>query len=52
MEMLVEESQAAMEAKQYCRVTCRGWSHHYSLFFPTCQNWQLKNRDWAIKCLI
>ena len=37
-EMLVEESQAAMEARQYCWVTCRGWSHHHSLSLPTCQH--------------
>ena len=33
-EMLVEESQAAMEARGYCWVTRRGWSHHHSLSPP------------------
>ena len=43
--MPVEESQAAMEARQYCWVTHRGWSHHHSLSPPTCQHWQLNNRE-------
>ena len=30
-EMPVEEGQAAMEARRYCWVTHRGWSHHHSL---------------------
>ena len=30
-EMLVEESQAAMETRQYCWVMHRGWRHHHSL---------------------
>ena len=30
-EMPMEESQAAMEARRYCWVTCKGWSHHHSL---------------------
>ena len=33
-EMLVEESQAAMEARGYCWVTRRGWSHHHGLSPP------------------
>ena len=44
-EMSVKESQAAMEARRYCWVTHRGWSHHHSLSFPTCQNQQLNNRE-------
>ena len=36
---------AAMEARRYCWVTCRGWSHHHSLSLPTRQHWQLKNRE-------
>ena len=27
----LEEYQAAMEARRYCWLTCRGWSHHHSL---------------------
>ena len=52
-EMPVEESQAAMEARQYCLVTCRRWSYHHSLPFPTHQHWQLNNRGaglWSIWC--
>ena len=30
-EMPVEESRAAMEARRYCWVTCRGWIHHPGL---------------------
>ena len=30
-EMPVEESQAAVEARRYCWVTRRGWSHNHSL---------------------
>ena len=33
-EIPVEESQAAMEARRYCWVTYRGWSHHHSLSLP------------------
>ena len=44
-EMPLEESQAAMEARWYCWVTCRGWRHHNSLSLPTCQHWQLNNRE-------
>ena len=44
-EMPVEESQAAMEARRYCWVTCRGWSHHHSLSLPTHQHLQLSNRE-------
>ena len=36
-EETVVGSQAAMEARQCCWVTCRGWSHHRSLSLPTCQ---------------
>ena len=43
-EMLVEESQAAMEARRYCWVTRRGWSHHHSLSLPTRQHRQLSNK--------
>ena len=32
----VEESQEAMEARRYCCVMCRGWSHHHSPSLPTC----------------
>jgi len=42
-EMPVEESQAAMEARQNCWVMHRGWSHHHSLSLPTCQHRQLNN---------
>ena len=41
-EMPVEESQAAMEARQYCWVMCRGWSHHHSLSLSTGQH-----RSWT-----
>ena len=43
-EMPVEESQAAMEARQYCWVTHSGWSHHHSLSLSTCQHGRLNNR--------
>ena len=43
-EMQVEENQAAMEERLYCWVTCRGWSHHHSLYPPTGQHPQLNNR--------
>ena len=43
--MPVEESQAAMEARQYYWVTWSGWSHHHSLFLPTGQHWQLNNKE-------
>ena len=43
-EMPVEESPAAMEARGYCWVMCRGWSHHHSLSLPTCRL-QLNNRE-------
>ena len=33
-EMPVEESQAAMEARRYCWVMPRGWSHHQASLFP------------------
>ena len=41
----VEESQAAMEARWYCWVMRRGWSHHHSLSLPTSQLWQLNNSE-------
>ena len=41
----VEESWAAMEARWYCWVTCRGWSRHHSLCLATCQHPQLNNRE-------
>ena len=44
-EMPVEESRAAMEARQYCWVMWREWSHHHSLSLPTCHHWQLNNRQ-------
>ena len=44
-EMPVEESRAATEARQYCWVMRRGWSHHRSLSLPTRQHWQLNNRE-------
>ena len=44
-EMPVEESRAAMQARRYCWVTSRRWSHHHSLSPPTCQRWQLDNRE-------
>ena len=40
-----EESQAATEARPYCWVTGRGWSHHHSLSLPTHQHQQLNNRE-------
>ena len=43
-EIPVKESQAAMEARWYSWVTCRGWSHHCSLSLSMSQHWQLKNR--------
>jgi len=44
-EMPVEESPAAMEARWYCWVVRRRWSHHHSLSLPTCQHWYLNNRE-------
>ena len=44
-EMSVEESQAAMEARRYCWVMHRGWSHHHSLSLPTYQHQELNNRQ-------
>ena len=44
-EMSVEESQGAMEARWYCWVMHRGWSHHHSLSLPTGQHWQLNSRE-------
>ena len=44
-EMPVEESQAAKEARQYCWVMHREWSHHHSLSPLTGQHWQLDNRE-------
>ena len=41
----VEQSRAAMEARQYCWVMCRGWSHHHSLSLPTRQHLKLNNRE-------
>ena len=46
-EMLVEKSQAAMEARRYCWVTRRGWNYHHSLSLPTCQHQLLNNREAA-----
>ena len=37
LEMPVEESWGAMEARQYCWVMPRGWSHHPSLSHPNRQ---------------
>ena len=37
-EMPVEQRQAAREARRYCWVTHRGWSHHHSLSLPTGQH--------------
>ena len=49
-EMPVEESQAAMEARWYCRVTHRGWSQHHSLSPRTSiSSWTTES--WPIKCL-
>ena len=31
VEMLVEESWAAMEARRYCLITLRVWSHQHSV---------------------
>ena len=45
-EMLVEESQAAMEARGYCWVMHRGWSHYHSLSLPThtsIQSWTIES---------
>ena len=36
---------AYREARRYCLVTCRGWSHHHSLSLSTRQHWQLNNRE-------
>ena len=43
----VEESWAAMEARWYCWVTRKGWSHHHSVSLPTHQHRQLNNRRQA-----
>ena len=45
VEMPVEESQAAMEARWYCWVTHRRWGHHHSLSLPTRQRWQLNSSE-------
>ena len=45
-EMLVEESQAAMEARGYCWVMHRGWSHYHSLSLPihtSIQSWTIES---------
>ena len=44
-EMPVEESQAAMKARQYCWVTRTGWCHHHSLSDHACQHGHLNNRE-------
>ena len=44
-EVPIEENWAAMEARWYCWVTRRGWSHHHSLSPPTRQHQQLNNRE-------
>ena len=44
-EMPVEENQAAMEARRYCWVMHRRWSHHHSLSLLTGQHQQLNNRE-------
>ena len=44
-EVPVEESQAAVEARQYCWVPSRGWGHHHSLSLPTQQCQQLNSRE-------
>ena len=44
-EMPVEESQAATEARWYCWVTSREWSHHHRLSLLTCLRQQLNNRE-------
>ena len=46
-EMQVEESQAAMEARRYCLVMHRGWSHHHSLSLPT----HSSIHSWAVERL-
>ena len=56
-EMPVEESWAAVEARQYSWVTHSGWSHHCRLSFPTHQHQQQRNRErlhrgWPFKCLM
>ena len=44
-EVPVKESQAAMEAREYCWLTCSRWIHHRSLSHPTCQHRQLNKRE-------
>ena len=44
-EMSVGESRAHIEARWYCWVMRRGWSHHHSLSPPTHQHLQLNNRE-------
>ena len=44
-EMPVEENLAAMEARWYCWVMHKGWSHHHSLSLPTHQHWQMNSRE-------
>ena len=57
-EMPVEESQAAMEGRQYCWVIHWGWSHHHSLSFSARQHRQLDNREtgpsnaWVLNCRV
>ena len=40
-----------MEARQYCRVTCRGWGHHYSLYSHRPASTDEQQRGWSIKRL-
>ena len=52
-EMRLEKSQAAMEARQYCWVMWRGWSHHRSLSLPTQPaSADEQQRGWPIKSLM
>jgi len=44
-EMPVEESWAAKEARPYCWVMRRGWSHHHSFSISTHQHLQLNSRE-------
>ena len=52
-EMPVKESQVAMEARGYCWVKRREWSHHHSLSLPDTSALAADQQTgWPIKCLM
>ena len=49
-QMPVEERRAAMEARRYCWVTCRGWSHHTASLSPHTPAYGVEQqRGWTIQ---